>query len=143
MGSPSRFFIPLLLLVSSSICSQDLQVDSLGFQTFEMTEGDTTYVMKKYFIAFLKAGPTRDQSEKEAQTIQEGHMAHMNRLAEEKKICIAGPFEGDGEFQGMLVFNVPNLEEVEKLVAQDPAVKAGRLLLEVHPWWAAKGSKLE
>lgn len=133
----------LLLSYAYSSSAQELQIDSLGFETFEMTEGDTTYLMKKYFMAFLKAGPTRDQSEEHAKVIQAGHMAHINILAEEKKITIAGPFGDDGEVRGILVFNVPTQEEVEALVAQDPAVKAGRLILEVHPWWAAKGSKLE
>jgi len=118
-------------------------VDSLGFETFEMQEGDTTYVMKKYFMAFLKTGPNRDHTEEEAIEIQKGHMDHLNWLAEEKKISIAGPFADDGDIRGIVIFNVPTQEKVEELVALDPAVKAGRLILEVHPWWAAKGSKLD
>ena len=34
------------------------------------------------------------------------------------------------------------LEIAKELMGQDPAVKIGRLSYEVHPWWAAKGSKL-
>ena len=32
-----------------------------------------------------------------------------------------------------------NPEEAKELAANDSAVKAGRLILEVHPWFAAKG----
>ena len=132
-----------ILLSCSCVFSQDLQVDSLGFETFEMTEGDTTYVMKKYFMAFLKKGPVRDQSPDETALIQEGHLSYMNQLAEENKLSIAGPFGDDGEFQGIVIYNVPTLEEATRLVQNDPAVKAGRLSIEVRPWWAAKGSTLD
>lgn len=117
--------------------------DSL-FETFEMPEGDVTYVMKKYFIAFLKEGPKRDQSKDEADKIQAAHMAHLGKLADEKRACMIGPFGQDAEtdIQGIIVFSVPDKAEAERLAAMDPAVQAGRLLIEVHPWWAAKGSKL-
>ncbi len=117
--------------------------DSL-FETFEMPEGDVTYVMKKYFIAFLKEGPKRDQSKEEADQIQAAHMNHLGKLANEKRACMIGPFGQDAEtdIQGIIVFSVPNKEEAERLAAMDPAVQSGRLLIEVHPWWAAKGSKL-
>jgi uncharacterized protein YciI len=132
-----------LCLASSS--GQELQVDSLGYETFEMTEGDTTYVMKKYFMAFLKKGPNRTQSPEETEEIQRGHLAYMNELAETGQLNIAGPFggSGDGEMQGVVIYNVPTLEIATQLVSNDPAVQAGRLIIEVLPWWAAKGSTLE
>lgn len=132
-----------ILLSLTTALTQDLQVDSLGFETFEMTEGDTSYVMKKYFMAFLKEGPTRDQSPEEAVIIQNGHLGYMNQLADENKLSIAGPFGDDGEIRGIVIYNVPTLEEATELVKNDPAVKAGRLTIEVHPWWAAKGSTLD
>ncbi|MFK8009108.1 MAG: YciI family protein [Saprospiraceae bacterium] len=117
--------------------------DSL-FETFEMPEGEITYVMKKYFIAFLKEGPKRNQSKEEADKIQAAHMAELGKVANEKIACMIGPFGQDAEsdIQGIIVFSVPNKKEAERLAALDPAVQSGRLLIEVHPWWAAKGSKL-
>lgn len=112
------------------------------FEEFESKEGDTTYIMKKYFVAFLKAGPNTDQSLYEANKIQMEHMNHLNELAEAGKIIISGPMGDEGELRGIVIFNVPTQEEAEKLAAEDPAVKAGRLIMEIHPWWAAKGSKL-
>ena len=64
------------------IIAQGVEVDSLGFQTFQLTEGDTTFTMKQYFIAFLKTGPNRTQSEEDAALIQAGHMDHLNKLSE-------------------------------------------------------------
>ncbi len=38
---------------------------------------------------------------------------------------------------------VPTKERAEELAAMNPAVKAGRLVMEIHPWWAAVGSSLK
>lgn len=137
----------LISIVFTGICSllisQDLVIDEQGFETFEMTDGDTTHTMKKYFMVFLKKGPKRDQNQEDVAIIQKGHMAHMTDMANKKQISIAGPFGDDGDIQGIVIFNVPTQEEVEALVAKDPAVTAGRLLMEIHPWWASQGSTLD
>ncbi len=122
--------------------AQELQIDEKGFETFEMTEGDTTYIMKKYFMVFLKKGEKRDQSPEESAIIQKGHMDHMAKLAEEGIIQMAGPFGDDGEVRGIVIYSVPTEEEVKKLTSEDPAVKAGRLIMEIHPFWCAKGTTL-
>lgn len=109
---------------------------------FEMTEGDTTYIMKQYVMCFLKKGPNRNQDKEEAEQIQKAHLAHMDKLAHEGKIAIAGPFGGEGDIRGIVIYDVASIEEAKSLTAMDPAVKAGRLAIELHEWWAAKGSKL-
>lgn len=133
-------YIVICLLSANMLFAQTKEKPS--FETFEMTEGDTSYVMKKYYMVFLKPGPNRDQSKEEAMEIQKGHMAHMNKLAEEKKICMAGPFDSDGSISGMVIYSCYSKEEAERLTQEDPAVIAGRLLVEIHPFWAAMGSKL-
>jgi len=109
---------------------------------FEMKEGDTTYVMKKYIMCFLKSGPKRSQNEEEAQRIQKGHLAHMDSLAQLGIISIAGPFEDSGDVRGIVIYDLGTVEEARKMTAGDPAVVNGRLVPEFHPWWAAKGSVL-
>jgi len=133
-------FVVLLLAVSGTAAFA--QEETQEFETFEYTEGDTTFLMKKYFMCFLKSGPVRSQNEEEAQALQTKHLAHINKLAEEKKVCMAGPFGDDGEIRGILIFNTPTLEEAERLAKSDPSVQAGRLVVEIHPWWAAVGSTL-
>lgn len=117
-------------------------VDTSIFETFSYQEGDTTFLMKKYFMVHLKKGPNRDQDKKDATVIQEAHLAHLSKLAEDKKLCIAGPFEGDSIIQGMAIYSVPNLAIADSLANADPAVKAGRLTVDVFPFWAAVGSQL-
>ncbi len=117
-------------------------VDTSIFETFSYEEGDTTYFMKKYFMVHLKVGPNRDQNKEEQAKIQEAHMKHLGQLSDDKKICIAGPFEGDSDILGIAIYSVPSLEIADSLANADPAVKAGRLNVEVFPFWAAVGSQL-
>ena len=99
--------------------------------------GADDYGMKHYVMAFLKAGPKRDQDSVTAAQIQKAHMANINRLAEEGKLIVAGPFEDNGELRGIFIFNVSSLEEAKTLTASDPAVQAGRLIMELHPWYGS------
>lgn len=131
-----------LLWLSTSAMGQQGQASEQP-ETFEMEFGDSTIVMQKYFIAFLKAGPNRSQSEEEAADIQEKHLAHLTKLYEMGKTSITGPFDDDGEIRGIVIYNTATMEEARKLANMDPAVKAGRLIVEMHPWWAKKGSVLK
>tara|TARA_R110000850_G_scaffold75602_4_gene164659 strand:- start:471 stop:893 length:423 start_codon:yes stop_codon:yes gene_type:complete len=133
----------ILFVISTGLFAQTVQTDSLGFQTFTYPEGDTVYTMKQYFMVFLKSGPTRSQTPEEAAEIQKNHLAHIGWMAEQGYVDIAGPFGDDGDVRGILVMRVPTKERAEELAAMDPAVKAGRLIMEIHPWWAAVGSTLK
>ncbi len=95
------------------------------------------YGMKKYVMAFLKAGPHRDQDSVTVYELQRGHMKNIKRLADEGKLVLAGPFMEDTELRGIFVFNVETVKEAEELANSDPAVKAGRLVLEYHPWYGS------
>ena len=99
--------------------------------------GADEYGMRQYVMAFLKAGPNRDQGEEEAQTIQLAHRANISRLADEGKLSVAGPFMDDGEIRGIFIFNVTTIEEAKALTESDPAIKAGRLVMELHPWYGS------
>ncbi|MFD1094620.1 YciI family protein [Salegentibacter chungangensis] len=114
-----------------------------GYKTFTYQEGDTTYLMQQYYMVFLKAGDKRNQDSTEVAELQKKHLAHLSRMAEEGYASLIGPFGDDGEIRGIVVFNTPTQEEADSLANLDPMVKAGRLKVEVHPWWTAKGGKLE
>ena len=95
--------------------------------------------MKTYVMAFLKAGPNRNRPREEAQKLQAAHRANINRLAAEGKLVLAGPFADDGELRGIYVFDVTTTAEAEALTRTDPAIQAGQLVMELHPWYATAG----
>ncbi len=95
--------------------------------------------MTTYQVAFLRKGPAwTPGSTPELDKLQADHLAHIGKMAETGKLIIAGPFSDGGDLRGMFIFRVDTLEEAKALAEQDPAVKAGRLVLEWHPWFAAK-----
>lgn len=95
------------------------------------------YGMRTYVVAFLKAGPNRNRSREEAQKLQAAHMANINRLAAEGKLLLAGPFADDGPLRGIYLFDVPTVAEAEALTRTDPAIQAGTLVMELHPWYGS------
>ena len=115
-----------------------------GFQIFDYVDEATkdTVIMQQYFIAFLKRGPERSQDKAATDSLQALHMAHLGRMYEEGYADISGPFGDDGDIRGITIYNVPTLHMADSLANLDPSVQAGRLKIEVHPWWAAKGFPL-
>ncbi len=138
----SALLLSLGLIFAVSLKAQ-VKVDDNGIETFEMNDGDTTFLMKKYFLVLLKKGNSATELSKEQlAAIQRGHLANIDSLAQIDKLDIAGPMGDDGDLRGILVLRVATLEEAEFLVKQDPAIEAERLSYEIHPWWAAVGSTL-
>lgn len=115
-----------------------------GYQTFDYVDDTTkdTILMQQYFMAFLKRGPNRSQSKKESDSLQQLHLAHLSSMYELGYADISGPFGDDADIRGITIYNVPTLQIADSLAKSDPMVKAGRLEIEIHPWWAAKGFTL-
>lgn len=99
--------------------------------------------MKQYWFVMLKKGPKRDQSQAEAATLQAGHMANMQAHAESGQLQIAGPFMDDGDLRGIFILDVPDRAAAQAMCDKDPAVQAGRLACEIHPWLSQKGAALK
>ena len=99
--------------------------------------GADQYGMRQYVMAFLKAGPNRDQDSTTAANLQRAHLDNLQRLADEGLLVLAGPFMDDGKIRGIYIFNVTSLEEARKLTETDPAIISGRLEMELHPWYGS------
>ena len=100
--------------------------------------------MKTYVLCILKTGPNDAKIQgKERDDVFAGHFANIGRLAKEGKLAVAGPFgKNDRSWRGLYIFNVPTVEEAEKLVILDPAVKAGVFVYELTPWYGSAAMML-
>lgn len=119
------------------------QKEDSGPETFDMVWEGQQVTMQKYFIVFLKQGQNRDQSSEEAEKIQAAHLAYLGGLHKKGILSLNGPVGDGGEIAGISVYSTATLEEAVELAEADPAVKAGRLVVEAHPWWLAKGSSVK
>ncbi len=133
----------MMLLLAVSLSAQDKKgAKEPPKQSASEPKEEKKWEMKQYYLVLLKRGPIRNQDSATAALLQKGHMENITRLYNEGKIDIAGPMMNDGDIRGIFVFNVASYEEVLSLCNTDPAIKAGRLSVEILPWYAAKGSVL-
>ena len=95
--------------------------------------------MKTYVLVILKTGPKDgDFKGKERDDIFAGHMSNIGKMAEEKKLAVAGPFpKNEKGYRGLYIFNVTTLEEAKAIVETDPAVKAGILVPDMTLWYGS------
>lgn len=134
-----------ILALTLVACSEDKQpekaiepIQKEGFDAKLAQElGADDYGMHPYVMAFLKSGPNRDQDSAEVIRLQRAHMDNIQRLAKQRKLVVAGPFLDDTDVRGIYIFDVKTVEEAEELTKTDPAIQAGRLVMELHPWYGS------
>ena len=131
-----------LVIVLFSMCSRDRSSDNgphISSSQSSAAVYDSTLAarlgaddngMRRYVMAFLKAGPNRSQNRDEAAALQRAHLDNITRLAEEGSLIVAGPFLDDSDVRGIYIFAVETIEEARKLSETDPAIQAGRMLRE-------------
>lgn len=93
--------------------------------------------IRQYYFVLLTKGPNRGQDSATAAAIMKGHLSNMSVMYNAGKLKVAGPFAGNGEWQGIFIFDCKDQKEVEALLATDPAIKAGRLNYIIQPWYTA------
>jgi len=93
--------------------------------------------IRKYWFVMLLKGENRAQDSATAANIQKAHLDNINRLYNEGKIKVAGPFGDRGNWLGIFIFDCETKEEVESLLKTDAAVSSGRLAYDIRPWYTA------
>lgn len=97
--------------------------------------------MRMYVFVLLKTGPKTMPAGPERDAMFKGHMANIQRLANEGKLMLAGPYgKTDGgatDWRGLFIFAVPTIEEARALVATDPVVMNEEMVPEFHQWYGS------
>ena len=92
-------------------------------------------------MLLVRPADRKEIPEAEAEAIQKQHLAHLTKMGESGKMVVAGPFgdQRDASLRGACLYRVATAEEARALAEADPAVKAGRLRVEVVTWYVGKG----
>jgi uncharacterized protein len=96
--------------------------------------------LEQYTLVLLRRGDKWNPNAPEFMGVMKQHLALVKRMTEQRTLAIAGPFASSdgGELLGVSIFCV-GAEQTATLLKDDPAVKAGLLRLEPHPWGTGKG----
>ena len=135
----NALMIIMLIVAGSYNCfSQAKQQEQPGYDAaLAQKLGADEYGMKTYVMVFLKDGPVKIKDSVAREKLQTAHLKNIFKLADEGKLITAGPFADDQEIRGIFIFNVGTVEEAKKLTETDPAVQAGTLIMELHPWYGS------
>ena len=139
-----------LLIISIAIISCNFQSNNTNLKTDAEPDNNTSYDsvkameyeaddygMKVYVMAFLKKGPNQETDVQKANELMKAHLKNINRLAEEGKLVLAGPFIGNDDLRGIYLFDVSSIAEAEALTQTDPAIQAGSLTMVLTEWYGS------
>src|SRR5204862_6341440 len=118
----------LAFIAASSLLSFGLYADEV--------KGPPPPGLASYYFVLLTRGPEWTAA---TEKIQTAHLANITKLHDAGKLVLAGPFTDDGNWRGIFILKTSSIEETKSRVENDPAVQAGRLTYEIHPWATKKG----
>lgn len=133
--------IPVLVLLAAAQVQAGGAAQATGKPATAQAEPEMK--MEKYYLVLLErpSPPPPKLPAAEGEEIQKRHLGHLKQMWLDGKMVIAGPFDEqeDAGKRGLCLYRVASAAEARALAEQDPAVKAGRLKVEVMAWWVEKG----
>lgn len=95
---------------------------------------------KPYCVFILKAGANRNQDD--AEQIQWEHVRYLMQLRYDGKLSVTCPVMDNSDLMGVGILNTSDLNEAKNILDEDPNVKAGRLVYDVHACMSFPGDTL-
>jgi uncharacterized protein len=98
--------------------------------------------LEAYTFVLLRRGSRAfEYTEDELDEIQRGHLAYLDEMREQGHLLLSGPFrdQEDETKRGFCVYRT-GLAETRRLTEDDPAIKGGRMAVEVMTWLAPRGA---
>lgn len=100
--------------------------------------GADEYGMKMYVIVVLKTGPRNVTDKAERDSLFTGHQRNIRKLAEQKKLIVAGPFDkNDKAYRGIFILDVSSFEEARSLLEADPTIREKVFDPEFYNWYGS------
>jgi len=91
----------------------------------------------QFQMAIMRKGPKWDSTtQRDRNLIHEQHLGNVISLLNSGKAIIAGPFDDNSDIAGIFILRAPSTDDAKAWVESDPAVKAGLMTPEIHPWWS-------
>ena len=86
-----------------------------------------------------------DYDDAELERIQREHLAHHARLRASGQVVTNGPVidPPDPSLRGLTFYRTGSLEQARRLAEADPAVRAGRLAVDIMTWYCPPGTMTE
>jgi uncharacterized protein YciI len=88
--------------------------------------------MRHYVLVILKTGKHRVPDGPARDEMFKDHFANINRLANEGKLAVAGPFTEKTDWRGLFILAVDSVAAAQLLVATDPVIKNSEMVAEYH-----------
>jgi uncharacterized protein YciI len=94
--------------------------------------------MKAYVFVILKTGPVVITDKAKSDSLFAGHIHNIQRLADEGKLVVAGPFfDNDAGYRGLFILNTPNVTDAQQLLSTDPTIRAKVFDVELFKWYGS------
>ena len=128
----------IILFTTLSVFGQTENTNTNYDEELATKLGADDYGMKSYVFVILKTGSNESTDKELKNGAFQGHMKNINRLVEENKLIVAGPFgKNEDSFRGLFILNVRTVEEARELLDTDPAIKAKYLKAELYNWYGS------
>lgn len=129
----SLIILFFLFAISLNINAQKPVYDSILAKKLNADE----YGMKMYVFVILKTGTNTSTDKAAKDKAFAGHMKNIQKMADDGKLAVAGPFEKGGNNRGIFILNVTTFEEAKALLEGDTAVKEKYLEPEFTLWYGS------
>jgi uncharacterized protein YciI len=100
-------------------------------------EQEHQFKLVQFYLCIMKKGPQWTAAKPfDTSVVHQRHLAYASSLLQSGRAVIAGPLTDESEMRGVYIFRAQSADEAKTWGEGDPAVKAGFLVAEMHPWWA-------